>query len=231
MSLNEERKTEKKRKKRNNDIHPWFHDFVKITGAIPTLLWLRPKFIYPSKQAKRRIKKGGVLFISNHSGYIDPIVLLCTVWYRRLNCVATKQLFKGKFNNWMFRHFLCIPVDRENFSILTFKQIVTRLKSGKAVGIFPEGAINKGENKVEAFKAGSAMMAMRAGVPVVPLYIAKREKWYSRVRVVIGEPIRLNNENPHALGEVDKANEILHDAEEKLAQFYEDLYGKKKKGE
>ena len=229
MSLQEERKKEKARKKRNKDVGAWFYDFAKITGAIPALLWLRPKYIYPSKVAKRKIKKGGVLFISNHSGYLDPLILLCTVWYRRLNCVATKQLFKGKFNNWLFRHFLCIPVDKENFSVLTFKQIVTRLKAGKAVGIFPEGAINKGENKVETFKAGAAMMAMRAGVPVVPLYIVKCEKWYSRVRVVVGEPVRVDNSQPHAAGAIDKANALLHDAEENLAQFYEDLKNKKSK--
>ena len=228
MSLKEERKKEKERKKRNKGVGPWFYDLAKFTGAIPALLWLRPKYIYQSKAAKRKIKKGGVLFISNHSGYLDPLVLLCTVWYRRLHCVATKELFKGKFNNWLFRHFLCIPVDKENFSVLTFKQIVSRLKAGKAVGIFPEGGINKGENKVEAFKAGAAMMAMRAGVPVVPLYIAKRKRWYSRVRVVAGEPVQLNSTQPHAAGEIDKANDALHSAEEKLAQLYENLYTKKK---
>ena len=39
-------------------------DFVRLTGALPGLIWLRPKRRYTSKQAKKRIRGAALLTIS-----------------------------------------------------------------------------------------------------------------------------------------------------------------------
>ena len=53
--------------------------------------------------------------------------------------------------------------------------------------LFPEGTrVHEGES-VEA-KTGAAMFATRTGVPLLPVYIPRKKKWFGRNTVVIGEP-------------------------------------------
>ena len=177
------------------------HDIVMLTGALPGLIWFRPRVLYESKKAKRKIK-GGALLASNHAGVRDPVYLMFGVWYRRHRFVAMKELFEhSKFTEFLFRKvFLCISVDRENFSLASFKEIVGALKGGELVTIFPEGHVN--ESGFGEFKSGVALMAKKSGCPIIPIYTKRRKNVFKRLTFVIGEPIyvdelmeRLNTKN------------------------------------
>ena len=54
-------------------------DFIRVTGAIPTLLLLRPKKTFASEKAKEKIR-GGALIIANHTEFIDPVYLMTVFW-------------------------------------------------------------------------------------------------------------------------------------------------------
>lgn len=208
-----------KNKKKKGFFKYFLYDFVKITGAIPVFLWYRLKTYYENKNAKKKVK-GGVLVCSNHISFQDPIIVSAKFWYRRLNMVATKYLFDTKLKNFFFKNTLCIKIDKENISIDSYKEIVSRLKDNKAVLIFPEGHIVKNEdNSIDAFKSGVILMAMQANVPIVPVHIIKREKWWQRQKIVVGEPIVLP-EGRMNLEEIQKYCELLRKKEMELAQKY-----------
>ena len=213
-------KTEQPKKKKNKNIFKYFvYDFVKWTGALPVILWYRLKIYYESPLAKTKQKKG-VLISANHIGYQDPIILTRAFWRRRLNMVATKDLFTTKLKKWFFNNILCIEIDKENISIASYKEIVNRLKDDKVVTIFPEGHIvhNK-ENQVDAFKSGVVLMAMQANVPIVPVHIIKKEKWWHRQKIIIGEPVVLPS-NKMNLEEIQNYCEILRKKEIELFENY-----------
>ena len=128
------------KKKRECDF---FYNFVKITGAVPALLWARQKVYHISdgKLIKRKKIKGGVLICSNHIAFTDPLFLNCVFWYRRVYFLAMQELFNTPLKRFFFNSVKCIPVDRSNFSMATFHTVTDRLKSGKAVLIFPEGQV------------------------------------------------------------------------------------------
>ena len=214
--MNSNNCSQKKPKKTGN----FWYDFVKITGAIPGLLWIRPRVI----RTGQKCPKGGVLISSNHPSFLDPIIVLTAFPWRRLHCLATKDLYKNRFFTFMFNQMHCIQVDKTNFSMATFHEVVDRLKDDKAVVIFPEGQVNQnGGEEIQAFKSGAILMAHRAGVPILPVYIARREKWYHFQYVVIGEPFDVKN----AVGmiptmeQVDKACAQLREKELELKRFYE----------
>ena len=215
----------KKNKKRKNPFRFWFYDFVKITAAIPTLLFFRNKNIYESKLAKKHIRKGAIV-CANHTGFTDPIVIMCSLWYRRTHFVAMKELFATKRANWFFTHVNCLPIDRDNVNISSFKDIIATLKDNRVVGIFPEGHINENKEGVDFFKSGVILMALQANVPIVPMYIVKREKWYKRQVVVIGEPIRLGEEK-FSLSQINEFSQALRDKEVKLMEIYNQRRKKK----
>ena len=134
--------------------------------------------------------------------------------------VATKSLFTTKLKNWFFKKILCIKIDKENISIDSYKEIVSTLKDNKMVTIFPEGHIaNNDDNMVDAFKSGVILMAKQANVPIVPVYVIKREKWWHRQKLVVGEPIKLPKEML-SLEELQKYSEILRNKEIELYELY-----------
>ncbi len=216
------------KKKRECDF---FYNFVKITGAIPALLWARQKVYHISEGQliKRKKVKGRVLICSNHIGFTDPLFLNCVFWYRRVYFLAMQELFNTKLKRFFFNAVKCIPVDRSNFSMATFHAVTDRLKNGKAVLIFPEGQVNRNENEILAFKSGAVLMATTSNAPVLPVYIVKREKWYQRGIVLIGDPVdftALYGARP-SMQSMREASEYLHNKEEELMLYYNKHIAKK----
>ncbi|MGI6264434.1 MAG: lysophospholipid acyltransferase family protein [Acutalibacteraceae bacterium] len=171
-----------------------FHDVAKAIAALPGLLWFRPRIVYESELAKKRIR-GGALVIANHIGFFDPVYLQYAVWYRRHHFVCLQKFFDGPLW-WMFKGFLCIPIDKDNVRVDTFRQIVGHLQSGEMVTLFPEGQVNDGSGQLASFKAGMVLMALQSQKPIVPVYIHKRRRFYHRLVMGIGEPV-----DPAAAGE------------------------------
>lgn len=210
-----------------------FFDFVRLTAA-PGLLLFRPKILYISEKAKANKKmKGGNLIISNHITMVDPMYLMLGLWRRRHHFVATKELFEGKFKHFMFtKGFKCICIDRENFSFASFKEITDNLKVGNIVSMFPEGSVNLTGEEVRVFKNGAVMMALRSGAPIIPVYIQKREHWYSRLVIAMGEPIDpkdFKTGNILTKTDLDNASAYLREQEQKLVELCKERKQKKVK--
>ena len=199
----------------------FFQDFVKITGSIPGLIWMRPKIYFAGSKKKCRTK-GGVVFVANHNTFFDPIMLYCAIWWRRLSFLATKDLYKSKFFGWMITTVGCIQVDKDNFSLQSMHAVVDRLKAGKAIVIFPEGQVTAAEQN-RSYKSGAVLMAQLAGAPIQPVYIAPLKKWYHRRVAVIGEPIDISSMCGRfpSVEEMEKISIYLREQEQALAEYYE----------
>lgn len=196
-----------------------FVDFVRITGVLQTLIWYRPKYIYENKAAEKRIR-GGALLISNHNCFFDPVYLMLAVWYRRQHCICNKQFFETKAR-WFLEHVLCIPIDIENTGFQTMKEINDHLTAGEVVSIFPEGHINDGSGEMRQFKSGMVLMAMRAKVPIIPVYIRAHKPRSSRLRIVIGEAIDVSalfGSRP-TMADIEAVTAKLFDKENELKEL------------
>lgn len=213
------------------DPRMWLFDFVKFTGAIPVIVDLRLKRIYENGKKPKGIYKGKYIVSANHSSTIDPVILFMTYWMRRLCCIATKEIFEIKFWGKFFLGCGCIPIDRENVSMKTFKTINRQIDHGHCVAVFPEGHINK-EDNIGSFKSGIVMMAMMAKADIVPTYIAKRESRFNRQCVVIGNKIKLSDyiTSPiPSIQEVDNLAKVLMEKEIELEKLYKSSLNKKGK--
>ena len=195
-----------------------FYDFVKVTSAIPGLIWFRPKWRFQNENARKHIR-GGAIAISNHDTFFDPIYLMFAIWYRRHRFICRKEFFES-WAKLMFRGFLCIPIDKESFGIDSFRVITDHLKSGHLVSMFPEGQVNAGE-EIAAFKSGVVLMAMQGKAPIVPVYIKGKKHFWKRVVFVIGEPIdirALYGERP-TFAQIESIAQLLREHEEELKAF------------
>ncbi len=141
-------------------------------------------------------KNGGVLVASNHSSFLDPVIV--GVGISRQTYFLTKQsLFEIPILGLLIRALHTIPIRRSMVSVSTFKELIKSLHSKKAIILFPEGTRSI-DGKLGQGKIGVGMLALKADVPIVPAYIdgaikafPKRGKWIQpkKIRVVFGKPI------------------------------------------
>lgn len=228
MSYKDSAKKDKKTKKRRNPFRYFVYYFTVITGALTVLIWLRPKRLFENKKAKKHIRGGGVI-VANHTNMRDPIALFVAFWYRRVHTITLQELFINKLSGWFFRHVLCIPVNRENFNMQTFRTATEVLKEGELLSIFPEGHINDDKSTIQSFKSGATLMALNAKVPIIPVYLSPYTKWYKRTVIVMGEPIYPQdfcNGTPN-VNSLQELSNRLREKELELMEIYEKWKAKK----
>lgn len=198
-------------------------DLIRITGALPGLVWLRPKIRYTSKQAKKRLR-GGVLVIANHTSFIDPACMMYVLWYRRLYFVCHQAFVETKAGPFFHAAGCLIPINADNFSVGSFRSITESLRDGKAVTLFPEGHVNKGDEMLE-FKSGMVLISMQSKRPIVPVYLKPRRHWYSRLKAVVGEPVDITSlsEGRPAFSKIQEVTALLKKREEELEAFAETI--------
>ena len=197
------------------------YDFVRITGAIPAFLWLRPKVYRPYGNKN---PKGAVLFSVNHVSMKDPITVHLVFYNRRMCSLATKDMFKGKLSSTFFHMMHCIKVDKDNFSLSAFREVTDHLEDGKGALVFPEGQINRGDDML-SFKSGIVLMAYKAKAKILPVYIVPHRKWYQRQRVVVGNLIdvkELLGDTP-SMDTFREVSEQIRDQEIALNEYYMSL--------
>jgi 1-acyl-sn-glycerol-3-phosphate acyltransferase len=112
-----------------------------------------------------------VLFVSNHQGNFD-IPLLLGYINKPKGFIAKIELLKLPFIRTWMTHLKCVFMDRSDprQSLRVINQAAEYLKEGYSMVIFPEGTRSKGETLGE-FKPGSLKLAVKAGVPIVPITI------------------------------------------------------------
>lgn len=133
-------------------------------------------------------KEKPFVIITNHVHALDPMIAAFPVKKDQCFFVGKKELGK----NGLFRKFLynmhCILVDRHNFDMEAMRTCMRVVKEGNVLVIFPEGTRHH-EGQMEQIESGTAMIVLRAKVPLVPMYIDKPLKFLRRVNAYIGEPI------------------------------------------
>src|SRR5713101_5408055 len=149
---------------------------------------------------------GPVLFTSNHPNSLTDSFVIGAAVQRKVNFVATVQLFRFKPVKWLLTQCGVIPINRVKDDPRamrtiadTFEAAFRVLERGEAVGIFPEG-ITYDDSQLKEIKSGAARMALeleqrhggKLGLQVVPvgLTFSAKEIYRSDALVNFGEPIR-----------------------------------------
>lgn len=159
--------------------------------------------------------QGAYLVIANHRTWADPIYLCCVLKHGQPHFMAKKELFKIPLLNLLIRALGAYPVNRSGADVGAIKHTIEMLKAGVCVGMFPQGhRYNKVDPRKTPVKTGAAMIALKAGVPVLPVFIkVKNNKHFflCRKEVIVGKPISIEemNYDPEAPGEYQRVADYL----------------------
>lgn len=141
---------------------------------------------------KENMPEGACLVCANHTSAIDPVVLAVGVGHRvQFRFMAKQELFKNKLFAWFLNKIGIIPVNRETVDLATIRSSLKVLKGGERLMMFPEGTRIREENaSSENVKMGAGMLATRADVPIVPVYISGNKGVFRKTYIVIGKPMQ-----------------------------------------
>jgi 1-acyl-sn-glycerol-3-phosphate acyltransferase len=145
-------------------------------------------------------RQGGVLLVSNHESYLDPIVVGVQV-PRAMSFMAKSELFKPIGFGWLIHRLGAFPVHQGRGDRGAIDETIERLQQGHILNIFPEGE-RSATGELGPIKKGVALIAKRANVPVVPVIVeGSFEAWPKNkampqshpIRVLYGPPIDVSN--------------------------------------
>jgi len=141
--------------------------------------------------------RGPLIVVSNHMNLADP-PLLCASIPRRVVFMAKEELVYSRRGGHLIRAFGALPVRRGALDREALRQTRALLERGMALGMFPEGTRSRNGQMQRAYP-GTALIALRSGVPILPVGITGTEKIRNmrqvlarpRITVTIGEPFHL----------------------------------------
>ena len=179
--------------KSNNTGHSFFKfSHIPMDAArlvcLPLLLLMRIKRRTPEGEKYKTKLKGGAIVTANHTSFTDPFIVGVTFWYRRLFFLVAEIVMKGKLRSTLLKGVGAIKIDRNGTDIEAITKSVDVLKNGYLLTVFPQGGINS-DDTIDNVKSGAVLMALRADVPIIPMHIMPRKKWYGSRTVVIGNAI------------------------------------------
>lgn len=139
---------------------------------------------------------GKCVVCPNHSCIFDPF----WVYFKSKDMwiMAKAELFKNKIMEALLKAYNVFPIKRgqkDASSLLHSINVIENNDNAKLL-IFPEGTRIKKDKSRGRAKVGPIFIASKANVPVIPVYITKNPKLFSKVTVTFGEKIEIP-ENIH----------------------------------
>ena len=181
-SLNKADKKVKKERSREEETRG-FHLVYNICWPIYHLL-------YPMKTLhRRRIPDGAFIACPNHSSLLDPPMAAFALTKKHpVRIMAKESLLKIPVIGWFMKNGGVIGVNRGSADVNAIKRSLKVLKDGYPMMIFPEGTRVKEIGKRGEPHTGPVMLAMKTGVPLLPMYIPQGKRLFHRSTIVIGKP-------------------------------------------
>ena len=151
---------------RDADEQEWIRLAENSWGPGVLALWN----VRVERSDNTEIPQGGVLFVSNHDGLGDIPSFMAAIKEKQFGFVAKEELAKiPVFSKWIVRiRSLMLLREDPRVALKVFAEGEDMLKRGFSLVIFPESTRAKGQG-MRPFAKGSLRMALRTGVPIVPV--------------------------------------------------------------
>lgn len=150
-------------------------------------------------------RDGPFILVANHCSQADPPLLGWATGHqvgRVVHFMAKEEMHRWPVIGWLADRSGVFFVRRGEGDRVAQRLALELLAKGKPIGIFPEGTRSR-DGRMREGRAGATLLAIRSGVPIVPVGIAGSHRLFpggsklprrSRVTFRIGEPFRLEHQ-------------------------------------
>jgi 1-acyl-sn-glycerol-3-phosphate acyltransferase len=123
------------------------------------------------------------VFAANHQSIYDIPIVFASLPFQ-LRIIAKESLGRIPFLGWHLQRTGHVLVDRSKPGAGTVKKMARLVADGHSLIVFPEGTRGT-DGTVARFKGGSFVIALDAGLPVVPISIAGSRHVMFKGRVMV----------------------------------------------
>jgi 1-acyl-sn-glycerol-3-phosphate acyltransferase len=146
---------------------------------------------------------GPFILASNHTSLADPPILGATVGHRNrrlIHFMSKREIRDWPVIGWLADNSGVFFVRRGEGDRAAQRLALELLAEGRPIGVFPEGTRSR-DGRLGTAKAGVAVLALRSGVPVLPVAIVGTHRLFpGRSRFPHRSPITVRIGNPFVLG-------------------------------
>jgi 1-acyl-sn-glycerol-3-phosphate acyltransferase len=142
---------------------------ARALGRCVYAMGIRGQVLRPAIPARA----GGYVLAVTHLSHLEPFVVSVLV-RRKVDWMARVEFFRYRPFGAMLRAVDVFPVKRAGVPVAAIRTAIARARAGRVVGIFPEGGTATGRASAcrgGPIKQGACLVALRAGVPVVPCVV------------------------------------------------------------
>jgi 1-acyl-sn-glycerol-3-phosphate acyltransferase len=120
---------------------------------------------------KENVPPGPVVFVANHVSFVDIWVLVAFL-PGRVRFLAKRELLQVPIFGWAMRSAGHIPIDRKNrkAAVDACGEAGMQIRNGTSAIVFGEGTRSR-SGEMLPLKKGAFVLAIQAGVPVVPVFL------------------------------------------------------------
>ncbi|MCR4875044.1 MAG: 1-acyl-sn-glycerol-3-phosphate acyltransferase [Clostridia bacterium] len=171
----------------------------KSTAFMRFMVWLIKRvmvLLWPTKIFfKERFNiEGKAIVTCNHYGSFDTNPIIHAFYKNKpLSIMLKKELMeKDDFKAHFLDEIGGIPVNRHQADVTAVKRALRALSSGQQLLIYPEGTRNRADTKqMGKIEEGTAMFAIKAKAPIIPLIYYRCTKWNRKNYMLVGHPFTL----------------------------------------
>ena len=140
----------------------------------------------------------GALLVANHRCSLDPFFIQL-ISGKRVHWMVAGEYFRHRLFGPILRSYQAIPTNRGGVDTASTKRAIALARSGRFVGMFPEGRINRTYAPLLSIRPGAAIVAQRANVPLIPIWIQGAPRGWAvysglfmaaKVKIFVGCPRR-----------------------------------------
>lgn len=187
------------------------------TALKGVLFFVRAVGVRIKVKGTERIPAGTVIFAANHTSAADAPAVVGAI-PRRIAILLKRSLFGYPIVGQAFQLAQFIPVDRfdRDSAITSLEKATEAIKSGQSFLIYPEGTRSP-DGRLQEFKKGTAVMAIKAGVPLVPIacsnahHIMKKRELKIYPGEILVEFLPPIDSTRYSLDQREALNQRLHD--------------------
>jgi 1-acyl-sn-glycerol-3-phosphate acyltransferase len=165
------------------------------------------------------------IFMANHQSDFDILIALAHIPVQ-FRWIAKKELFSIPVFGAAMKSAGYIEIDRYNRekALQSIDEAALCIRRGKSIMTFPEGTRSR-DGEIKAFKQGAFHLAIKSGVPIVPVSIIGSGRIMPKrsmkikpchVKLVIGEPIKVNS------FDIEKRYELIEKVRNTIIKNYDD---------
>lgn len=151
-----------------------------------------------SRELERVPSEGPFIVVINHINFLEVPMLYTFLYPRDVVGLVKVETWKNPIMKALADTWSAIPLDRASTDLGAMRGALDTLKRGKILAIAPEGT-RSGDGRMGRAHAGVVSIAVRSGVPIVPVAHFGGERFWDNLRSLrktefhfrVGEPFTL----------------------------------------